>query len=68
MAEEKNVETINTQQEQSAAANPHMNGSLFDRRFIAYDKVKLSLKTMDIIIAVLVLLLITAFLMGVYKR
>jgi hypothetical protein len=68
MAEEKHVQAVNTQQEQNATAKSHMSGPLIDRRFVIYERVKMSVKTLDIIIAVCTLMLIVVFILGVYKR
>ncbi len=40
------------------------SGSLFDKRFNLYAKINIKLKTMDIIIGVLALLLFASFIIG----
>jgi hypothetical protein len=68
MAEEKVVQTVNIQQEENTAPKSHMSGPFIDRRFVVYERVKMSVKTLDILIAVCTLLLIVALILGVYKR
>lgn len=54
------------QPEQVTPVKPRLRG--FERRFMLYDRIKLSVKTIDIIILVAVILLIVTFILGVYKR
>lgn len=43
------------------------SGTLFDKRFNLYDKINIKLKTMDIIIGILALLLFASFILGTMK-
>ncbi len=61
------IEQTNTvQAEQITNNKSQLRG--FDRRFMLYDRIKVSLKTIDIIIAVAAVLLFITFFLGVYKR
>lgn len=54
--------------ERSTAEKPRSGGSILERRFRLYDKIKISVKALDIIIAVAVVLLLVFFILGIYKR
>jgi hypothetical protein len=70
MNEDKNIDSLteNVAAEDITPQKPHSGGSILARRFIIYDKLKISVKAIDCIIISCVILLFLFFILGAYMK